>query len=129
MEDYHQGLKTGCSIEKRQLQSYEALRRLLGLLAPTAVRLLQLRAVARETPERLASEILPTDLVQVVALLAQVPAAILTAQQCWYAIARCGGYLRRRSSGPPGWKTLWKGWFYVQTLLEGVHLATRLSLD
>ncbi len=115
MEDYHQGLKTGCSIELRQLQSYEALRRLLGLLAPTAV--------------RLASEILPTDLVQVVAVLAKVPAAALTAPQCWYAIARCGGYLRRRSSGPPGWKTLWKGWFYVQTLLEGVHLATRLSLD
>src|SRR6266568_5342438 len=87
IEDYHQGLKTGCSIELRQLQSYEALRRLLGLLAPTAVRLLQLRAVARETPERLASEILPTDLVQVVALLAKVPAAALTAQQCWYAIA------------------------------------------
>src|SRR6266516_2582663 len=129
VEDYHQGLKTGCSIEERHLQSYEALRRLLGLLAPTAVRLLQLRAVARETPERLASEILPTDLVQVVALLAKVPAAALTAQQCWYAIARCGGYLRRRTSGPPGWKTLWKGWFSVQTLLEGVHLATRLSLN
>lgn len=129
VEDYHQGLKTGCSIEERQLQSYEALRRLLGLLAPTAVRLLQLRAVAREMPERLASEILPTDLVQVVALLAKVKAATLTAQQCWYAIARCGGYLRRRHSGPPGWKTLWKGWFYVQTLLEGVHLATRLSLN
>ena len=129
VEDYHQGLQTGCRIEERQLQSYEALRRLLGLLAPVAVRLLQLRAVARETPERLASEILPTDLVQVVALLAKVPAATLTAQQCWSAIARCGGYLRRRSSGPPGWKTLWKGWFYVQTLLEGVHLATRLSLN
>jgi Transposase DNA-binding len=129
VEDYHQGLKTACSIEKRQLQSYEVLRRLLGLLAPTAVRLLQLRALARETPERLASEILPTDLVQVVALLAKVPATALTAQQCWYAIARCGGYLRRRNSGPPGWKTLWKGWFYVQTPLEGVHLATRLSLN
>lgn len=129
VEDYHQGLKTGCSLEERQLQSYEALRRLLGLLAPTAVRLLQLRAVARETPERLASEILPTDLVQVVALLAKVKVAALTAQQCWYAIARCGGYLRRRNSGPPGWKTLWKGWVYVQTLLEGVHLATRLSLN
>ena len=131
VEDYHQGLKTGCRIELRQLQSYEALRRLLGLLAPTAVRLLQLRAAARDTPERLASEILPMDLVQVVALLAKVPvpAAELTAQQCWYTIARYGGYLRRRSGGPPGWKTLWKGWFYIQALLEGVHLAARLSLD
>jgi Transposase DNA-binding/Transposase Tn5 dimerisation domain len=131
VEDYHQGLKTGCSIELRQLQSYEALRRLLGLLAPAAVRLLQLRTAARDAPERLASEILPLDLVQVVALLVKVPvpAAELTAQQCWYTIARYGGYLRRRSGGPPGWKTLWKGWFYIQALLEGVHLATRLSLD
>ena len=131
VEDYHQGLKTGCRIELRQLQSYEALRRLLGLLAPAAVRLLQLRTAARDAPERLASEILPLDLVQVVALLAKVPvpAAELTAQQCWYTIARYGGYLRRRSGGPPGWKTLWKGWFYIQALLEGVHLATRLSLD
>ncbi len=129
VEDSHQGLKTGCSIELRQLQSYEALRRLLGLLAPTAVRLLQLRAAARDAPERRASETLPRDLVQVVALLAKVPAASLTAQQCWFTIARYGGYLRRRSGGPPGWKTLWKGWFYIQALLEGVHLAPRLSLD
>jgi len=129
VEDYHQGLKTGCSIELRQLQSYEGLRRLLGLLAPMAVRLLQLRATARDAPERKASETLPSDLVQVVALLAKVPAASLTAQQCWFTIARYGGYLRRRSGGPPGWKTLWKGWFYIQALLEGVHLAPRLSLD
>src|SRR5216683_5567370 len=57
VEDYHQGLKTGCRVEQRQLQSYEALRRLLGLLAPAAVRLLQLRAAAREAPEQPASEI------------------------------------------------------------------------
>ncbi len=129
VEDYHQGLKTGCRIELRQLQSYEALRRLLGLLSPTAVRLVQLRAAARDAPAHLASQILPTDLVQVVALLAQVPAAALTTQQCWYTIARFGGYLQRHGGDPPGWKTLWKGWFYIQALLEGVHLAARLSLD
>src|SRR5437764_3141726 len=59
VEDYHQGLKTGCRIEQRQLQSYEGLRRLLGLLAPSAVRLLQLRAAARQSPEQPASQILP----------------------------------------------------------------------
>ena len=129
VEDYHQGLKTGCHIEQRHLQSYEGLRRLLGLLAPSAVRLLQLRAAARQSPEQPASGVLPTDLVQVVAALAQVPAAGLTAQQCWYTIARYGGYLHRRSGRPPGWKTLWKGWFYIQALLDGVHLAARLSFD
>ena len=129
VEDYHQGLKTGCHVEQRQLQSYEGLRRLLGLLAPTAVRLLQLRAAARQSPEQSASQVLPLELVRVVAVLAHVPAAELTTQQCWYTIARYGGYLGRKGDGPPGWKTLWKGWFYIQALLEGVQLAARLSLD
>lgn len=129
MEDFQQGLKTGCRVEQRQLQSYEGLRRLLGLLAPAAVRLLQLRALARQDPEQPASQSLPADLVQVVAVLAQKPASQLTAQQCWYTIAGLGGYLGRKGDGPPGWKTLWKGWFTIQAMLEGVHLAARLSLD
>src|SRR5439155_17172559 len=67
VEDYHQGLKTGCRIEQRQLQSYEGLRRLLGLLAPTAVRLLQLRAGSRLDPPPPASQVLPAEVVAVVA--------------------------------------------------------------
>jgi len=129
VEDFHQGLKTGCRIEQRQLQTYEGLRTLLGVLSPEAVRLLQLRTVARQAPELPAQQVLPADLVQVVAHLAHVPTAQLTTQPCWYTIARQGGYLGRKGDGPPGWKTLWLGWFYVQTLLEGVHLATRLSFD
>lgn len=129
VEDYHQGLKTGCRIEERQLQSYEGLRRLLGLLSPLAVRLLQLRAESRLHPDQQALHILPASVVAVVAAKAGRPAADLTVQQCWHAIARLGGYLGRKGDGPPGWKTLWRGWLQVQTLLEGVHLAARLSLD
>jgi hypothetical protein len=129
VEDYHQGLKTGCRVEQRQVQTYEGLRRLLGLLAPAAVRLLQLRAAARQTPEQPASQTLPAEVVQVVAARAGVPAPQLTVQQCWHTIARFGGYLGRKGDGPPGWKTLWGGWLYIQTLLEGVHLAAQLSLD
>ena len=40
---------------------------------------------------------------------------------------RRGGYLRRRKRSP-GWKTCGK-LVHVQNLLEGVHFATRLSLD
>jgi hypothetical protein len=129
VEDYHQGLKTGCQIEQRHLQDYEGLRTLLGLLSPVAVRLMQLRAVARQTPERSARQVLPTEVVQVVAHLAQLPAETMSTQQCWHTIARYGGYLGRKSDGPPGWKTLWRGWLYVHTLLEGVHLASQLSSE
>lgn len=131
VEDLHQGLKTGCQIEHRHLQDYEGLRTLLGALAPVALRLLQLRAVARQEPERPACQVLPADIVTVVAYLDQRDAQTMTSQQCWYAIARYGGYLGRKGDGPPGWKTLWRGWLHIQAVLEGVHLAShppRLNL-
>jgi len=102
------------------------LRTLLGVLAPLAVRLLQLRAAARQEPQRPASQILPADVVAVVASLDQREAQTMTSQQCWYAIARSGGYLGRKRDGPPGWKTLWRGRLHIQAVLEGVHLASHL---
>ncbi len=127
VEDFHQGLKTGCQIEQPQLQDYQALRTLLGLLAPLAVRLLQLRSASRADPEQPASELMPADVVTMLAYLDHRSAEGMTIQQCWYAIARFGGYLGRKSDGPPGWKSLWRGWLHIQTLLEGLHLAPLLS--
>jgi hypothetical protein len=126
VEDYHQCLKTGCSLEQRHLQTYDGLVRLLGFLALIAVRLLQLRELARLEPERLASAALPGDLVRVVAHLADVPVEELTLGSFWRTVARQGGHQGRKGDGPPGWKTLWRGWLDIQLLLEGVHLASRL---
>ncbi len=50
------------------------------------------------------------------------------AQLCWYTIAHYGGFVARKGDGPPDWKTLWQGWFHIQSLLEGVRLAAQLSL-
>ena len=129
VEDYHHCLKTGCQIEERQVQSYEGLRTILGFLAPLAVRLLQLRAVAHQHPERAALELVPSEVVKVVAHLVQVSPERLSTRECWHRIAQLGGYLGRTGDGEPGWKTLWKGWLHIQTLLEGVHLASALSLE
>jgi len=125
-EDYHQCLKTGCSLEQRQLQTYDGLIRLLGFLALIAVRLLQLRELARLEPERLATDAVPRDVVRVVAYLAGVPLSTLTLGAFWRTVAQRGGYQGRKGDGPPGWKTLWRGWLEIQTLLEGIHLAARL---
>ena len=127
IEDFHQGIKTGCQMEHRHLEDADALRRVLGMISPLAVRLLQVRSASRENPNQLATDVLPTEVVQIVAHLRQTNPTTMTAQQCWYAIARHGGYLGRKGDGPPGWKTLWKGWIHLQTLLQGVHLAPVLS--
>lgn len=125
-EDYHQCLKTGCRLEQRHLQSYDALVRLLGFLALIAVRLLQLREIARLAPEQLAREVLPAELVRVVAHLANVPVDELTLERFWRTVARRGGHQGRKGDGPPGWKTIWRGWLEIQRLLEGIHLAAHL---
>jgi hypothetical protein len=129
VEDYHQCLKTGCQIEARQLQTYEGLRTLLGFLGPLAVRLLQLRAVARQDPDGAASDVLPVEVVKIVAHRTKISVKQLTVRQCWHGIAKVGGFLGRKGDGEPGWKTIWKGWLYIQALLEGVHLASELSLE
>lgn len=127
IEDFHQGIKTGCQMEHRHFHDAEALRRVLGMTAPLAVRLIQLRAASRQDPDQMASEVVPSEVVAIVAHLVKADAHTMTVQQCWYGIARSGGYLGRKGDGPPGWKTLWKGWLHIQTLLDGVHLAPFLS--
>lgn len=128
VEDYHQCLKTGCRLEERQVQSADRLIRLLGLLSPLAVRLLLLRDLARREPERPAHDVLDADLLGIVAAQANQAPAQMTTGAFWQTVAQMGGYLARHGDGPPGWKTLWKGWLRVQTLLEGVHLAFHLRL-
>ncbi len=59
IEEYHKCLKSGCAIEKRQLETGKGLVTLLGFLCVVAVRLLQLRTISRSQPEVKASEFVP----------------------------------------------------------------------
>src|SRR6266700_586237 len=108
VEDYHQCLKSGCRIEERQLQTVDGLMRLLGLLSPLAVRLLQVRAYAREEPERPAHEVIEPLMLAMLAEHAGLLPATITLGTFWTEVARLGGYLARRRDGPPGWRTIWK---------------------
>ncbi len=127
-EDYHQCLKSGCRIEQRQGPPVDGLIRLLGLLSPLAVRLLQVRALAREEPARPAHEVIEPLMLAVLAQRSGHAPASMTVGTFWTEVARLGGYLARSHDGPPGWRTIWKGWLSLQTLLEGVHLAFHLRL-
>ncbi|HEY4386470.1 MAG TPA: IS4 family transposase, partial [Ktedonobacteraceae bacterium] len=128
IEDYHQCLKSGCRIAQRQVQDAQNLIRLLGLLSPLAIRLLQIREAARWTPDRSANEVVEALTLAVVAERAACLPATMTVGTFWKEVARMGGYLARSHDGPPGWRTIWKGWLSLQTLLEGVHLAFHLRL-
>jgi hypothetical protein len=129
VEDYHHCLKSGCRLEERQWQTVDGLIRLLGLLSPLAVRLLQVRALAREDPERPAQEVIEPLMLAVLAQRCGGSPATMTVgtdlgrkSPAWVAS------LPRSHDGPPGWRTIWKGWLLLQTLLEGAHLALHLRL-
>jgi hypothetical protein len=121
VEDYHQCLKSGCRIEQRQGPRVDGLIRLLGLLSPLAVRLLQIRGYARSEPERPANALIEPLMLAVLAERCGQAPATMTVGTFWTEVAR-------RRDGPPGWRTIWKGWLFLQTLLEGAYLAFHLRL-
>ena len=90
------------------------------MLSPLAVRLLQLRDLARRDPERPAREVLDADLLAIVAALADQAPALIRHRSPLESRSTNG-----RLFGPKG---AWKGWLRVQTLLEGVHPASHLRL-
>jgi hypothetical protein len=121
-EDYHQCLKTGCRIERSQLDDGTDIERLLGFAAPIAVRLLQLRQTARQTPDVPAISIVEPLMVHVLARRQKMDSQTMTAEQFWRAVARLGGHQGRRRDGAPGWRTVWRGWRYLSDLADGARL-------
>jgi hypothetical protein len=114
IEELHQGLKTGCRIEQTQLRERTSIERLLAVLLPVAVRLLQLRAISRAQPHAPVGRVADAATVRLVAALAHQPPADTVARFA-AQVARLGGYQDRRNDGPPGWQTLWRGWQKVET--------------
>jgi hypothetical protein len=125
LEDFHKVLKTGCGIEVRRQQTVGAMCNLLGILTPMAMRLLWLQQRAQTAPDTPATLVVSQEVIDVVPQRDHRPGIRLTANDLWRTIASFGGYLNRKSDGPPGWQTECSGWWSVQTVLQGVHLAMR----
>jgi hypothetical protein len=122
VEEYHKGLKTGCSVQKRQYKKGKRLERIAGLLSVVAVRLLQMRTAARETPERPAEEVAPAAWVEMLKAVRNLPAdRPLSLREFVRQLAALGGFLLRKGDGEPGWMTLWRGHEKLVLLLRGAQ--------
>ena len=127
IEEYFKALKTGCALERRQMESYDALKKVLAILAPIACRLLYLRGLDRSKPKtHAAAAFSKIEL----ALLQRAPAtrglpAPRTLSDALALLARLDGHLR--SNGPPGWTTLGRGYEKLLLLRLGWKLATESS--
>jgi hypothetical protein len=120
IEDYHKALKTGCHVEQRYYETAERLERVTGLLSVLAVRLLQLKTAALETPDRPAVEVAPAQWVELIQIVRKKPVnPKLTIRQFLRAVAGLGGHLGRKCDGEPGWITLWRGFEKILLLARG----------
>ena len=113
IELFHRILKSGCRIEKRQLQSAEALRNLLAIDSIVAWRIQLLTMMGRRMPD------LPCDVVfeehEWKALYCFVhqtrkpPEKPPSLNDAIRLVARVGGFLGRKGDGQPGMTVLWRG--------------------
>ena len=126
-EDFHKCLKSGCSVQRAQLDRADDIRRLLGILAPVSVRLLQLRQAARVTPDRPAEEVVEPLMLRVLCLHQKLPTTKMTIREFFRRVAQLGGFLGRKCDGEPGWQTLWGGYEKLVGLTEGARLALGTS--
>jgi hypothetical protein len=107
VEDYQHCLKTGCRIEVRQEQSSERLIRLLGLLSPLAVRLLQLRVLSRQAPECPAQSVIePETLTVLAAHVGLSPSTMTVGTDLGQRLRAWEATWLDEVMGPPFWKTL-----------------------
>lgn len=113
IEVFHRILKSGCRIEKRQLQTVERLRTCLALLSLIAWRVQQLTMLGRHVPD------LPCDVMfekhEWRALYCFIHETTPSPKRppklgdamMW--VAQLGGFLARKSDGHPGPTVLWRG--------------------
>jgi len=108
IEELNKALKTGCVVQERQLESYEALLNLLAMSLPIAVELLALRSIARSGPQRPATDFLSPGQLRALRHLSHRPVPEhATIKDVLWCIAGIGGHIK--NNGPPGWQVLQRG--------------------
>jgi Transposase Tn5 dimerisation domain len=126
VEEYHKTLKTGCRTESRQLKTADRLEAFVGLTSVLAVRLLQLKSIARTNPDIPAQRVIPAVWLKMLKIASKNLTRVhdLTVGQFYREVAKLGGFLGRKGDGDPGWITIWRGW---QKLNMYVIVASRLK--
>ena len=113
IERYHFVLKSGCHLEKLQLETAERLERALALYCIVAWRLLHLTYLARATPDASCEVVFQTHEWQALHAFTYKTNALSTIppslHEATRLVAKLGGFLARKSDGEPGVQTIWRG--------------------
>ncbi len=123
IEEFHKALKTGCRVESRQHQTAKRLEVMTALCSVLAVRLVQLKTLARTAPQTPADHVVPRVWLEMLRSLRNksVNKPLETIRDFYHHLAGLGGFLMRRNDGEPGWITLWRGTEKLLLAIRGYH--------
>jgi len=123
IERFHYVLKSGCGIEALQLKKVESLMKAVAMYSLAAFNIMQLTYQSRQMPNVSCEIALKPRQWEALYMLRfktnKLPKQPPTLQEATKWLAQMGGYLGRKSDGPPGLKTVWLGY---ESLLQAVAL-------
>jgi hypothetical protein len=126
IEELFKALKSGCALEKRQLEGERSMTNMLAVSLPIAWLILRLRHVSRTEPERRATGLLSPTMLECLRILTieskrpPLPASPTYKDITW-AIAGLGGHIK--NNGDPGFLVLGRG---LETLIMAADIADAL---
>ena len=114
IERYHYVLKSGCGIEKLQLENAERIERALSMYTVVAWRLLYMTYVVRVAAELPCTAVLEDDEWKALFIVGsrrprRLPEEPPTVREAVRRIAMLGGFLGRKADGEPGIQSIWTG--------------------
>ena len=136
VERYHFVLKSGCGVEKLQLEDASRIHRAFATYCIVAWRLLWLTYQARYNPDLPCDRVLETHEWQ--SLYCTIhntpipPAKPPSLHDAVVWIAKLGGFLGRKCDGEPGVKTIWRGMsslHYVASTWKLLHTPRPILAD
>lgn len=126
IEEFFKALKSGCSIEERQLESSHGLQNTLAIFMPIAWRLLSLRTLSRTDDKAPATRVMTANMITCLRLALRkrgrppLPPKP-TVKDALLGVAGLGGHIK--NNGEPGWIVIGRGFDKLLTILDGFEMA------
>jgi hypothetical protein len=114
IEEFFKALKTGCALASRQVESFDAMLKVLAISLVVAWRSLLLRHESRRDPDAAVSVALTPTLIEILRVTGRVPLSDApTNKEALFAVAALGGFIK--NNRVPGWRVIARG---MERLLE-----------